>query len=503
MAGLVSRVLSALRPAASPADGVAAQRDRLVSETLMHYEAATRGGTRWRAAAGSADSVAGTRDRLSLVARDMVRNGSIAENILRVVAGEIVGSGIRPTIGGMDPDGPLATRGRALIKRHLQTVSIDKDARLNLYGIQRLVSRTIASDGEVILRRVRRDRTAGRALEMPFQIQVVETDHLERRTRRAPGGGWIRDGIERDDQGDVVAYWILPDHPGSLLFGPMRGKAERVEASEILHVFRLDRPGQGRGVTWFAPIALRLQEMSDAIAANVTRQKIAALFAVFITTPSGDAADVLGADGDGGAGGSGGADADGDDISVEPGAVIGLRPGETPTFGQPPSVDGFDAFGAMVGRDISAGVGLTYEAVFGDLSGVNFSSGKLGRLSMHRNVDGWREDFIIPILCDGIGGWFLEAWALISPPRDRAAILAAYIDWTPPARPPIDPLKEVNAEIKEVAAGVRSLSDVIRGRGRDPEQVFSEIETDNARAKTGGFVLSTTTAAAVIAPPVN
>jgi capsid protein len=103
---------------------------------------------------------------------------------------------------------------------------------------------------------------------------------------------------------------------------------------------------------------------------------------------------------------------------------------------------------------------------------------------------------MVPTLCGGVARWFLEAWALITP-RDRAEILAALVSHTPPARIPIEPLKEAKAAEAEVRAGFRSRSDVVRSLGRDPAAVRREIEADNAADKAAGALFTTTTAAPV------
>ena len=128
--------------------------------------------------------------------------------------------------------------------------------------------------GEVLVRRVR----GGPSRAIPMQIQVLEPDYLDPSRDGARGGNEVREGIEYDPAGRRVAYWLFDRHPGewrTLTRATLESR--RVPASEVLHVYRQDRPGQMRGVSWFAPIALQLQDLADHQEAQLLRQKIAAL----------------------------------------------------------------------------------------------------------------------------------------------------------------------------------------------------------------------------------
>ena len=57
----------------------------------------------------------------------------------------------------------------------------------------------------------------------------------------------------------------------------------------MLHVYRGGRPGQVRGVSWFAPVVLRLKDFDDYEDAALLKQKIAACLAVLTTDVDGTA----------------------------------------------------------------------------------------------------------------------------------------------------------------------------------------------------------------------
>lgn len=55
----------------------------------------------------------------------------------------------------------------------------------------------------------------------------------------------------------------------------------------------------------------------------------------------------------------------------------------------------------------------------------------------------------------------------------------AEVSWTMRRWLWVDPVKDVNAATTSVVNGFRSRSDVIREQGRDPEEVWAEIEKEN------------------------
>ncbi|WP_190305709.1 phage portal protein [Roseicitreum antarcticum] len=246
-----------------------------------------------RASRGDADASSGARTKLAFFARDMVRNTPFATSAQAVIAGAVTGDGIIPKVLvdkriNDTVAGRIKKRGLMWIERHFDTTAIDRRGQLNLYGLQRLVINTVVDAGECLVR-LHRDSLVEGCL--PFQVEVLEPDYLDAtRWGTTADGSEIRQGVEYDAEGQRVAYWIFPQHPGSdSVMHPASGVSMRVPAAEMLHIYRLDRPGQSRGVSWFAPVMLRLQDLADHEDAQLLRQKIAACFAAFRTGGSGEA----------------------------------------------------------------------------------------------------------------------------------------------------------------------------------------------------------------------
>lgn len=446
----------------SPVTGRERAQARAAINVLMRYDAASRGPRTkgWRAVGGDADAVSSGRARISAVTRDMIRNAPFAVRAHQAIVANVVGDGIIPKVRSANKR--AEKKLRETMKAHFDTTAIDRRGRENLYGLQRLALQAVVCDGEVLVRY----RAANTAV--PFQIEVLEIDHLDT-SKVSVSGPVILEGIEYDERGQRAAYWLFDDHPGAMNRSLRGGyTSKRVPASEVIHVFRQDRPGQTRGVSWFAPVALAMQDWADHQDAKLLQQKIAACFAAFRVGVEADD------------------ETDAEKIerfsTLSPGRIENLAPGESIVFADPPKVDGYDEFSRVTLRAIAAGLGITYEALSGDLSGVNFSSGRMGRMEMDRNVSAWQWLMLIPQMMQPIGEWARRAMAL------RPEGNAFVIDWVPPVRFIVDPNREVQAMVASMDAGLSSRQGNIRALGYDPEDVLAEQAEDAKAATDAGLV---------------
>lgn len=460
------------------APGWAARRARSRALTA-HYDGAAVGRrtSSLRASRTDADGAARQRQRMSFFARDMLRNTPYAARAKTVIAGTVVGDGIIPKVAVSYPklnktaQKRLRARGLKLIEEHFDTVRIDRAGKLNLYGLQSLIWGTVVSDGECLVR-IHSDSLVSGAL--PLQLEVLEPDYLdEGKVGFLTDGGDIRNGIEYDAAGRRVAYWLFPAHPGS--DWPLkRGAAvsQRVPADEVLHIYRVDRPGQERGVTWLAPVMMRLQDLADHEDAQLVRQKIAACFAAFRI--GGDKQVAL-------------------PDEIAPGMVYDLGDAEDVKFPVPPGVEAYDEFTRSVLRSIAAGLGISYEALTGDLAQVNFSSARMGRLEMDQNVSAWQNLTLIPQLLLPLSGLFVDAWQAVDGEEFLASGLPADIwhhvalTWVPPRKIIVDPAREFAALREAVRSGFASRQQVVRQLGIDPERLLEEQAQDKEEADRLGL----------------
>lgn len=435
-----------------------------------HYQAAqtSHRTANWPRSGGDANAINGPALHiLRQHARDLWRNNGWARRGRSLIGAHAVGRwGIVPK--ALMPKGEVARGGELnrLWKTWADSTQCDADGKLNFYGLQRLVLRTIVQDGEALVRR--RRRRPGDGLAIPLQLQVLEPDFLDtgRDGILAGGGGRIVQGVEFDAIGRRVAYWLFEEHPGSgriSLRGGGTGLSRRVPAEDVLHVFRVDRPGQVRGISWFAPAIVKLKDFEEYGDATLMRQKIAACFSAFTTdndglgTPLGRADDTKDPPVD----------------TLEPGMIVNLPPGKDVKFAMPPGTSDHLSFSAATLRGIAAALDVTYEDLTGDYSQVNFSSARLGRLTHWDSVEEWRWDMLVPQFLDITWRWAMEQLVVLEVIRETVGA-----EWTATAMPMIDPDKEVKATKSAVRTGMKTPSEMIREQGKDPEAHLAEYAAD-------------------------
>lgn len=432
--------------------------------------------SQWKRPGTSADTA--IVSNLSLLrngSRDLTRNNPWAEKALTVIESNTVGTGITAQI-------VVKQKGRQQRLNTLwwdwaMTTAIDAEERLDLIGLENLIIRTIAESGEVIIRR--RYRRNSDNLPIPIQIQVMEPDFLDSSKDGAlENGHEIRNGIEFDKRGKRVAYWLFDQHPGENTVFKYSYTSFRIPASDIIHAFDPKRAGQSRGYPWVAAAIRRLKDFDDYEDAQLVRQKIAACFTAFVHDMN-----IAG-----GAAGATGLAKEGPTENqldfLQPGIVEHLPPGKDVKFPSPPGVENYDEYTRNILRGVAAAYGITYEALTGDYSNVNFSSGRMGWIEMGRNINRWQGTIMRGQVLERIARWFFAGAGLVG-----VDTTDAYIKWTYPRREMIDPTKEIPAMIKAIRGGLTSLTRTHATLGFDSEEVFDEIEESNKILDKKGLIL--------------
>lgn len=398
------------------------------------------------------------RDR----SRELGRNNPYAINAFRTIPNNMVGTGIIPTPKN------IRKNQSAVIKKLWtawgEKTICDYDDMNTFYGLQWLIARTVVESGECLIRKVR-----GSSKEMiPLRLQILEGDFINTSQHT---GIWQTDntityyGIKFDRNGRRLGYWLYKHHPNE--FG---AESEFVPASDIIHIYEIERAGQIRGVPMSCGVMLRLKDLDDYEFTERIRSKVAASFSVFITE------DTL----------------DSDSTKpqpilekIEPGAIEYLPPGKKVEVAQPPTTSGFGEFVKNNLRGIAAGFGTSYESLTNDYSNVNFSSGRMGWLEFNRNVERLQWNLMIARFCDKVYPWFIEAAQLAG---HIPFSLNPDISWTPPRREMIDPLKEMQAIRENLRAGTISWQTVVRQFGYIPEELRQELEEDKKMWDTIGMM---------------
>ena len=169
-----------------------------------------------------------------------------------------------------------------------------------------------------------------------------------------------------------------------LILNPRGGiVSQPVPADQIMHVYRVLRPGQVRGVPWLAPVMMALRDLDDYCDAERVRKKVEACVTAFVEQPEGIDGDPLGL---AGTDPSSGLPVE----SFQPGMVEYLKPGQAIKFNNPPAAGGYREYKMTELQGIMAGIGLPYELGTGDMSQVNYSSWRGGMLGFRNTVEAYR-----------------------------------------------------------------------------------------------------------------
>ncbi len=330
-----------------------------------------------------------------------------------------------------------------------------------------LLARCLVRDGEAFVQMI---VTEDGGLDLkPITAEQIDASL----TRDLGDGRRIVSGIELDAQDRVLAYHIYRDPPGNL--AGSWGAPVRVPASDILHVFDRLFPGQVRGLSWLAPVLLKLRDRDETADALLMREKVAALMTGFIRDPEGT-----------GAGFDGEASGSALNVALEPGAMRVLPPGADVTFsGASSGLSQSVGFLRAQDREIAAGVGLTYEQLTGDLSEATYSSARVGLLEFRRRAEMLQRVLIEGQFLRPLWHRWIEVQALAGTiPADPAA-LADYraVRFVAPGWQWVDPAKEVAADVAAIEAGLKSREEVVAARGRDIDELDAERARDNERAQ--------------------
>lgn len=444
----------------------------------------------WVAQGTSADSeLRGSLKQLRYRARQLARDNDYMKNFLREVRINVVGQGI-PFQGqvmkqrGKTLDESINTQIESAWARWCRKEFCHTGGTLCFDDIERLLISAIASDGEVYVRKIFRPFGGSK---IPFALELLEADMIDDDENGVgPTGNEIRMGVEKDDWGRPVAYYVKTRHPGDYnMISVGKGNAYtkiRVPANEIIPLYVSERISQTRGIPWIASALKRLHHLNGYEEAEVIAARAGASLMGFIESDSGQL--------------------QGDDVvgtervsDFQPGVFKYLAPGEkvnVPDLNRPSGQ--FDPFTRAMIRGVAAGVGVSYESISKDYSQSNYSSSRQALLS---DRDNWRvlqkwmiQNFHQPVF---------EAWldmAVLSGVlslRDYEINPERYqsVRWMPRGWSWIDPQKEVSAYKEAIRGGLTTLSKVVAQDGDDIEDLMAQREREVKRAAELGLVFDT------------
>lgn len=455
----------------------------------------------WQARKRSADAaIIPDRGTLDARSRQQVRDDPNINSIRRAYVRNVVGRGIAPRSAARDASGKVfkdfnKSRDDQFFDWARNPKLVDREKRRNFAGIQRWACGEMIEVGEalIIMAYERRLNHCG------LVLQCVESDQLDM-NRTEASGREVRGGVEVDEFGAAVAYWIYPRHPSDYLSFSRTGsewsiESIRIPAERMLHIYDPERVRQTRGVSRLVPVMRKCRDLDDYDFAQLIAAKAEACVGLIITTAAGDKSKIgLAEDG-----ATPAADEDGNDpLSMQPLMTARLNPGEEVT-GFTPTRPGnmYEPFVTEQKRTIASGAGLSYEQLSRDFSKGTYSSQRQTSNEDRREFEPL-QDLIVCHLCQPVIEAFTDFSVmdgrLTAPGYSRNRDQWNYTNWQPQAWEWVDKANEAKAEAGAIESGITSTIDVADRHGDDAFEIadkqarimaYREAAVAKARAEMG------------------
>lgn len=424
--------------------------------------------TSWKPDAGSPD--ADSLEDLETLrgrCRDLARNTPYATGGIGTAVTNVVGSGLRlksmldrEALGMGDEE---ADSWERQTEREWQIFSesreVDASRRLTFPGLCELAFRSVLDSGDlfVLLPSLARG-------DHPYRtkLQLIEADRCENPHGR-PDTDELAGGVEIDRAtGAPVAYHFRTTHPGETKGTAAKWEWQKVDAfsrngrPRVLHLYRMLRPDQRRGIPFLAPIVLKLKQLDRYADSELQATVLNSFFTVFIKAhasefgPLAPVADT-------------GAARTDDDIKLGSGVIAQLNPGEDIVSADPKRPNqSFEAFVNAVIRQVGSALEIPFEMLVKHFQ----SSYSASRAAM---LEAWRfflhrRAWLVTYLCQPTYELFLTEAVLsgriVAPGfLTDVSLRRAYskAQWIGPARGQIDEQREVGAARDRLEIGVSTL----------------------------------------------
>jgi lambda family phage portal protein len=334
-------------------------------------------------------------------------------------------------------------------------------------SMERLLVRSMYRDGEVFVHHVMgRKRGLNHGTLVPYSVELLECDMVPINHPDNVESN-VFHGVVKNEWGQPVKYRVYKRHPGSLKAWDIETKM--IPADQMLHAKLTNRIGQTRGVSAFAPVMMRLHDLKSYEEAERVAARMAACMGLYIKRGNPDLYTP------------GESEEEERFFEMAPGIIYdNLLPGEEIGDISPnrPS-QLLQPFRDSMLKAASSGVNASYSTVAKDYSGT-YSAQRQELSDSYVNYNTLQANFISQV-CRPMWEQFLTVGVttgVIKVPSEVDQDSWMDAQFRGPVQPWIDPAKESSANLIQVRAGFKSISQVIRERGENPRKVFAEIKRE-------------------------
>lgn len=294
-----------------------------------------------------------------------------------------------------------------------------------------------------------------------LNVKVIDPDNVDASIDNEAKN--IFKGIEFDNNFMPIAYFIKDSND----------KIQRIEAKQILHFFKRLSILQVRGISPLSPVIYPAYQKDKFKSAELKRARLQSEITGFLVhndenvLPNFDNVD--------------------EEVEskkeikerVEVGKMTYINDNIKPYFTESHNATNIEFFIKQTDKEIAKALNISYSTLTGDLNEVNYSSIRHGASEQRRQFRGL-QNFIIRKLHNKI----FEAWVLNEIKRgninikDYQSILEGYT-FKPQGWEYIDPQKETNANKIALESGQKTLSEILREKGKELDTHIAELNKEN------------------------
>jgi capsid protein len=409
------------------------------------------------------------RDLARRRARYEVGNSSVLRGMIESLCEDVIGTGPRLQILTTSPDQRAAARRLEMFwKRWVIATKLNEKLRC-AYKAWKV-------DGEAFLLFTNNPRSPH---PVKLDVRLVESDQVEH-PQNFDESPTRNSGLEFDEWGNVTKYNVLKWHPGDKFMGANPLDADKIDAGKMLHVFRMDRPGQVRGFSEVATMLGLMAARRRYTKATVTAAETVASMAAVLET---DTAPNGTEDGE-----------PGDTFDLPSGQIVTLPGGwhlKQVDAKQPTATH--SEFSNNLLREGARCLLMPMAHASGDASGYNYSSARFDHMRYGQHVNVERERFNEMVLAPMFVEFMREAMLLSSlwgggpaqfPLVFRTQDVPYAWGWNKFAA--LDPEKEAKAQGERLRNGTALLSDELNS-DRDIDDHLLMMKEQMLRVGETGF----------------
>lgn len=469
----------------------------------------------WNTSSGSADSdFLPNQEVIRSRSRSTARNNPLAAGAIRTTLDNAIGKGLRCRSRVDHEFLGITPESAKRIERNFdrvffmwsKTPACDVTHMQSFGGLQRLALQSMLESGDTMVMLPFVPQGQAR-FPLSTKVQLVEADRVSNPNKEFNRPDLVG-GVQMDVWGAPQYYWVMEGHPGDTMnaasmFRAMNWKKVRAYTSfpaltydrqNAWLMFERSRPGQTRGVPYFAVVLEQLHQIERYTDASLMAAVVGGMFTVFITSPEGDMPPLPVASLPFGAQTQEYVQANRarslTDMALDYGLILPLAEGEDVKFADPKQPnDKFAGFIEANLKQAGPGIGLPYE-VFTKHFASSYSASRGAVLEAWKFFTYVRclvvEYFCQPayetVIAEALLRGFVQAPGFFDDPLTRMAYLGT--EWFGPAMGQMDPTKEIEAAARRLQAGVSTYArETVELTGEDWEDTINKRKKEQDMLK--------------------